>query len=70
MVTRELIYSEIERLGNDELAELYKLIRQLDQAKRKTKKKGALSKIKRIKISAPKDLSINHDLFISGERRA
>lgn len=66
MVTRELVYSEIDRLNADELDELYKLIRQMSRTKRKSKKKGALSKIKRIKIMAPKDFSLNHDQYIVG----
>lgn len=69
MVTRDLIHSEIERLDADSLEELYKLIRQLNHAKRKPKKKGALSKIKQIKISAPKDFAQNHDQYASGEKR-
>ncbi|HKZ36128.1 MAG TPA: hypothetical protein VJ184_00655 [Chryseolinea sp.] len=70
MVTRELIHSEIERLNVEDLDELYKLIRQLSRAKRKSKKKGALSRIKRVKVSAPKDFSINHDHYVTGEHRA
>ena len=70
MVTREFIHSEIDRLTAEDLEELHKLIRQLSRAKRKNRKKGALSRIKRVKISAPKDFSINHDLYISGKSRA
>ena len=66
MVTRELVYSEIDRVNADELDELYKLIRQMSRTKRKSKKKGALSKIKRIKIMAPKDFALNHDQYIAG----
>ncbi|MBI3161663.1 MAG: hypothetical protein HYZ23_04100 [Chloroflexi bacterium] len=64
MVTRELINSEIDRLNLDDLDELYKLIRQLSRAKRKTKKKGALARIKQVKVSGPKDLSVNHDRYV------
>ena len=70
MVTRELIHSEIDRLSAEELDELYKLIRQLSRAKRKSRKKGALSRIKRVRISAAKDLSVNHDLYVAGKTRA
>ena len=70
MVTRELIHSEIERLNAEELDELYKLIRQFNRGKRKTRKKGVLSKISQIKISGPRDLSVNHDRYITGKRRA
>ncbi len=70
MVTRELIHSEIENLNAQELDELYKLIRQLNRGKRKSKKKGVLSKIRRVKISGPRDFSVNHDLYITGKRRA
>jgi len=66
MVTRELVYSAIDRLNADELDELYKLIRQMSRTKRRSKKKGALSKIKRVKIVAPKDFSLNHDRYIAG----
>ncbi len=69
MVTRELIHSEIERLNVEDLDELYKLIRQLSRGKRKSKKKGALSRIKRIKVLAPKDFSVNHDQYVVGEHR-
>jgi len=36
--------------------------------RRKPKKEGVLSKIRRIKISGPKDFSMNHDLYITGKR--
>jgi len=70
MVTRELIHSEIDRLSAEDLDELYKLIRQLARTKHKSRKKGALSRIKQVKISAPKDFSVNHDLYIAGKSRA
>lgn len=70
MVSRELIHSEIDRLGAEELDELYKVIRQLNRTKRKSRKKGALSRIKQVKISASRDFSIKHDLAIAGKRRA
>ncbi len=35
--------------------------------KRKSKKKGALAKIRKVKISGPKDFSVNHDLYIAGK---
>lgn len=70
MVTRELIHSEIDRLNGEQLEELHKLIRQLNRAKPKAKKKGALARIKKIKISAPKDFAANHDNYASGEARA
>ncbi len=70
MVTRELIHSEVERLNAADLEELYKLIRQLNRAKQKQLKKGALSRIKQVKISAPKDFSVNHDLYATGKNRA
>ena len=70
MVTRELIHTEIDRLNTEDLDELYKMIRQLSRGKRKSRKKGALSRIKRVRISAPKDLSVNHDLYIVGKPHA
>ena len=69
MVTRELIHSEVDRLNLEELEELHKLIRQLTRSKQKTKKKGALARIKKVKVSAPKDFAVNHDRYITGEPR-
>lgn len=69
MVTRELIHSKIDNLSPEELDELDKIIRQMNLEKRKAKKKGALAKIRKVKISAPKDFSVNHDLYIAGKRR-
>jgi hypothetical protein len=70
MVTRELIHSEIDRLNSAQLEELHKLIRQLNRPKQKARKKGALARIKKIKISAPSDFAANHDRYASGEPRA
>jgi hypothetical protein len=66
MVTREFIHSEIDRLSMEQLEELHKLIRQLSRPKPKVKKKGALARIKKIKISAPSDFAANHDHYASG----
>ncbi|MBV6399736.1 MAG: hypothetical protein CNIPEHKO_00013 [Anaerolineales bacterium] len=69
MASRELILSEIDNLNSKELDELYKVIRQMNLEKRKSKKKGALARIRKVKISGPKDFSVNHDLYIAGKRR-
>jgi len=71
MVTRELIHSEIERLSNDELAELYMAIQQMTRVRRKAKsKKSLMARLKSVSIFAPEDFAANHDHYFTGERRA
>ena len=71
MVTRELVKEEIERLNREELSEVYKFIKQkLVQPKVKTKKRSLMASLRAIKIDAPEDFAINHDLYVTGEKRA
>jgi len=71
MVTRELVKEEIERLNREELSEVYEFIKQkMVQSKARTKKKSLMASLKSIKINAPEDFAINHDLYVTGEKRA
>jgi len=70
MTTKELIQAEIDRVGGEDLQELYDLIRQFIQSKRQAKKQSLMSKLKSISIDAPPDFAINHDLYAVGEKRA
>jgi len=71
MVTRELVKAEIERLNRKELSEVYEFIKQKRvQPKSKSKNKSLMANLKAIKIDAPEDFAENHDLYMSGEKRA
>ena len=69
MTLKELIYSEINKIEEDNLDELYQFVKQLANAKTTAKPKTSLlNKLKRIKIQAPVDFSANIDLYMSGEK--
>ena len=70
MTTKELIQSEIERVREQDLDELYKLVRAFTQSKQQDQNQSLLSRLRNIKIDAPEDFSTNFDLYISGEKRA
>lgn len=69
MTARELIYAEIDKLGEENLDELYEVVKRFAQIKLEQRKPGALSKLKRIKIQAPADFATNIDLYLSGEKQ-
>jgi hypothetical protein len=69
MTTKELIVSEIGRLDERELDELYDLIKKFSAKKRRVPSGSLLSKLKRVKINAPSDFAANFDLYMSGEKR-
>lgn len=70
MVTRELVKAEIERLNRKELSEVYEFIKQKSvKSKSKSKNKSLMANLKAIKIDAPEDFAVNHDLYMTGEKR-
>ncbi|MCS6839768.1 MAG: hypothetical protein RMJ55_19215 [Roseiflexaceae bacterium] len=69
MTTKELIQAEIESLDEQDLQELYSLIRQFVKSKQCSSSDRLMSRLKRIKIDAPEDFSVNLELYISGEKR-
>lgn len=70
MTTREIIQLELDKLTEDDLSELLRVIRSLDQAKDKPapREPGLLAKLKKVKIEGPKDFAANLDLYLSGEK--
>jgi len=70
MTAKELIYAEIERVDEEKLDELYKVIKQWTQAQQLVSKPSLMEKLKRIQIDAPEDFAANLDLYLSGEKRA
>ena len=69
MTTKELIQAEIETLSEEELDELYAVIKHFAQSKRDTQQQSFMAKLKRIQIDAPEDFAANLDLYVSGEKR-
>jgi hypothetical protein len=70
MDTRELIHAEIDQLGQEQLNELYQLIKDLTRSDRSDERLSLMARLKRITIDAPPDFATNLDRYTSGERRA
>jgi hypothetical protein len=69
MTTKELIQAEIEHLSEQELYEVYKMVKEFTQSKQ-TGKQSLMSKLRSIRIDAPEDFSTNFDLYLTGEKSA
>jgi hypothetical protein len=68
MVTKEEIKSEIEKVPEDRLAELYRIIKSFTRLTPPPSQPTLMSKLRRIRISAPPDFSENIDLYLTGEK--
>ena len=70
MRTKELIQAEIDRINEEDLDELYSLVKDFTQSKQPSRKQSLMAKLRRIRIDAPEDFSTNFDLYASGEKGA
>jgi len=68
MVTKEEIKSEIEKVPEERLAELYQIIKRFTQSRPVSSQLTLMSKLRRVRISAPPDFSGNIDLYLTGEK--
>lgn len=71
MTTKELLEAELEKLTDEDLAELLTVARGLSDAKAEPRKVegGLLTKLQEISIDAPEDFAANFDLYMSGEKK-
>ena len=70
MTTKELIQAEIDRINEEDLDELYSLVKDFTQSKQPSRKQSLMAKLRTIRIDAPEDFSTNYDLYASGEKGA
>jgi len=70
MIIKELIRAEIDNVSGEYLEELYEIIKRFAQSKRQAKKQSLMSRLKGIAIDGPQDFAANHDLYVTGVRRA
>jgi len=68
MVTKEIIKSEIERVPEDRLEELYEVVKNYSATGTDNNGGTLFSKLKQISIDGPEDFSENLDLYLSGEK--
>ena len=68
MSTKELIEAEIQRMDEDQLRELYQVMKQITKLENRVSPPSLMSKLKQVKIQAPEDFASNLDLYASGEK--
>ena len=68
MATKEEIKSEIEKVPEERLTELYQIVRRFTQSRPSSSQPTLMAKLRRVRISAPSDFSENIDLYLSGEK--
>ena len=66
MNIREEIVEKIQRIPENRLSELYKVVEELADEE---KKPSLMERLRQIKIDAPPDFSRNIDLYMSGEKK-
>ena len=70
MTTQELIAQELSALDENDLRELYTIIKDFMESKRHATPSSLMSKLKHTKIEAPPDFAANLDQYTSGEKSA
>jgi hypothetical protein len=69
MTTKELIKAEIDSLPEEDLDELYRLIKDFTRSKPQNNGQSILTKLQQIQFDGPEDLAVNHDLYLIGVKR-
>ena len=68
MISRELIKSEIEKVPENQLEELYSVVRTYSKPTENGDERSLLSKLREITIDGPEDFAENIDLYMTGEK--
>ncbi|HKB67719.1 MAG TPA: hypothetical protein VKC61_17810 [Pyrinomonadaceae bacterium] len=68
MVTKEIIKSELDKVPEERLEEVYEVVKRYTRAGAQGNGSSLLSKLKNITIDGPEDFSENLDLYLSGEK--
>jgi len=69
MTATELIYAENERIDEQQLDEIYTIIKRFAQTQQPSAKPSLMDKLKHIQIDAPPDFAANLDMYASGAKR-
>jgi len=68
MISKELIKSEIEKVPEDRLEELYSVVRSYSQPSANGDSRSFMSKLREITIEGPEDFAENIDLYLVREK--
>ena len=69
MSTKELIHAEIDKLGDEGLEQLYRIVRTLAAEKAESPKPGLLASLREVPFDGPADFSANLDQYLSGAKQ-
>ncbi len=68
MVTKDEIKTEIEKVPDERLDELYRVVKTFTQDDSSDAKESFLMRLSRIKLDGPEDFAANFDLYLNGEK--
>jgi hypothetical protein len=68
MISKELIKSEIEKVPDNRLEELYSVVRTYSKPTGNGDGRSFMSKLSEITINGPEDFAENIDLYLTGEK--
>jgi hypothetical protein len=68
MISKELIKSEIEKVPDSRLEELYSVVRTYSKPTGNADGRSFMSKLSEITIAGPEDFAENIDLYLTGEK--
>ena len=66
IVTKETIKEEVEKVPKERLNDLYEVIKDFSQPKKKKSKEEFLANLQKIRIDAPPDFASNIDEYLYG----
>ncbi|CAN5439362.1 hypothetical protein BH20ACI1_BH20ACI1_14190 [soil metagenome] len=66
IVTKEIIKEEVEKVPKERLNELYEVVKDFSQPKKKKSKEEFLADLQKIRIDAPPDFASNIDDYLYG----
>lgn len=68
MVTREEIKAEVDKVPEEWLEQLYRVVRTFSLARSSGAKESFLMRLSRIQIEGPEDFAANFDLYLNGSK--
>ncbi|MEO0887259.1 MAG: hypothetical protein AAFY54_15235 [Cyanobacteria bacterium J06648_10] len=68
MTLKEQIKAEIDNLKDDDLDELYKLVKGFVESKSAPNEESFMSRMRKIKLEAPEDFSENWEQYTNGQK--
>lgn len=68
MISKELIKSEIEKVPEERLDELYLLVKNYSRRSSSSDGPSLMAKLRAAEIEGPEDFAMNIDLYLNGEK--